>query len=161
MQKRIALFLLVLSMSLLPFKYAFGHCQIPCGIYDDQARFAMISEHIATIEKSINEINHLSKDAEKNYNQIVRWVNNKEYHADKIMQIVTQYFMAQRVKSTEATKISLLHKMLVYAMKCKQTVDIVNARELSFILEQFQSAYFGPAAEAVSAATKKEGKNGQ
>ena len=41
---------------------AFGHCEIPCGIYDDEMRIEMISEHIGTIEKSMNEIMHLQKE---------------------------------------------------------------------------------------------------
>jgi nickel superoxide dismutase len=42
----------------------YSHCQIPCGIYDDPARFDMLAEHINTIEKSmkhnrkIYEANH-------------------------------------------------------------------------------------------------------
>ncbi len=61
---------------------AYCHCQIPCGIYDDEARFASISEHITTIEKSMKEIERLSAEAKPNMNQIVRWVNNKDQHAD-------------------------------------------------------------------------------
>jgi len=28
---------------------AFAHCQVPCGIYDDQARLDALEEHITTI----------------------------------------------------------------------------------------------------------------
>ena len=31
-----------------------GHCQIPCGIYDDEVRFKLMREHVETIEKSID-----------------------------------------------------------------------------------------------------------
>ena len=30
---------------------AFGHCQVPCGIYADQHRFEQMLEDQATIEK--------------------------------------------------------------------------------------------------------------
>ena len=76
---------------------ALAHCEIPCGIYGDEARFAAIQENITTIEKSMVKIEELSDDL-KNINQLTRWVNNKEHHADDIRQIVTQYFMTQRIK---------------------------------------------------------------
>jgi nickel superoxide dismutase len=72
---------------------AWPHCQAPCGIYNDQMRFDMISEHIATIEKSIKQITELSAEPKPNMNQIVRWVNNKDVDADGIIrykQIVSE-----------------------------------------------------------------------
>jgi nickel superoxide dismutase len=132
---------------------AFSHCEIPCGIYDDPMRLNMMAEHITTIEKSIKEIQRLSAEGEKNYNQLVRWIVNKENHADYFSEIVTQYFMTQRIKPTEETdqkaykeyinKLTLLHKMLVYAMKCKQTTDLENVEQLKTCLAQFKAAYLG------------------
>ena len=79
-----------------------AHCEIPCGIYGDEARFTAMLEDVQTIEKSMNEINKLSMEDKVNYNQIVRWVNNKEQHADHIREVVAQYFMAQRIKEPAA-----------------------------------------------------------
>lgn len=131
---------------------AYSHCQIPCGIYDDQARFDMIAEHITTIEKSMNEIRKLSEQDKPNMNQIVRWVQNKEEHADELGHIVTYYFMAQRVKPADKAdadaygeyvkKLTLLHKMLVYSMKAKQTTDLANVEKLRTLLAQFRAVYF-------------------
>ncbi len=59
----------------------FSHCEIPCGVYDDEMRFTMIKEHITTIEKAIKKIVNLSGQQPPNFNQIVRWVTNKEKHA--------------------------------------------------------------------------------
>jgi nickel superoxide dismutase len=131
-----------------------SHCQVPCGIYDDETRFTMLAEHITTIEKSMNEIIRLSAEGEKNYNQIVRWVNNKDTHADEFSDIITYYFMAQRVTPVEEglteafrdyqRKVSQLHGMLVYAMKAKQTVDLAHVEKLRSLLAEFRTAYFGP-----------------
>ena len=130
---------------------AYSHCQVPCGIYGDDARFDEIAEHITTIEKSMKLIEELTAQEPVNANQIVRWVNNKEKHADEISQIVTYYFMAQRVKLPAAgdtkayneyvKKLTLLHEMLVYAMKTKQTTDPANAEKLKVALEKFHQAY--------------------
>lgn len=131
----------------------FAHCEIPCGIYNDQTRIDMIKEDITTIEKSMNKIKELSKAGDKNYNQLVRWINNKEEHANKIQHIVTQYFMTQRIKPVDSadaeafkayqTKLTLLHNMLVQAMKCKQTTDQVHIDKLRELVDQFYKAYFG------------------
>ena len=85
-------------MSFVGINNLMAHCEIPCGIYTDDMRIKMILEDIATIEKSMKKINELSKDPAKNSNQLVRWINNKEHHADKIQEVVTQYFMTQRIK---------------------------------------------------------------
>ncbi len=131
----------------------YAHCQIPCGIYDDKARFAMISENAKTIEKSINQIIELSGQKDKDYNQIVRWVQNKEKHADDNSRVITYYFMAQRIKPvdkaqtveyTDYTKrITLLHRMLISNMKCRQSTELSNVRQLRELLEEFRIAYFG------------------
>ncbi len=130
----------------------FSHCQIPCGIYDDKMRISMVKEHITTIEKSMNEITALSKQDEKNYNQIIRWVMNKEAHADELSEIVTFYFMAQRLKPVEQKdaneykeylkKLALLHEMLVFTMKAKQTTDPANIEKLRSLTEDFSKVYF-------------------
>lgn len=144
---------LVMSISLLFSRPVFSHCEIPCGIYDDQMRFDMLEEHFKTIEKSMKQIAELSKAKDKNYNQIVRWVNNKEKHAHKVQHIVYQYFMTQRVKPVSekngeeykqyVEKITVLHAMLVYAMKSKQTTDLSCVEELRSLLSRFRTAYLG------------------
>lgn len=129
-----------------------AHCQVPCGIYNDSLRFTMLREHIATIEKSMNEITSLSAAAEKNYNQIVRWVTNKDDHAQQFQDIVTFYFLAQRIKPVDAadaghadyvSKLELLHRMHVTAMLCKQTTDPANVEKLKTLVDDFEKAYFG------------------
>jgi nickel superoxide dismutase len=131
--------------------FAYSHCQVPCGIYGDQTRFVMIAEHLTTVEKSMNQIEDLTNQDEVNANQIVRWVQNKEKHADEISHIITYYFMAQRIKlpakdNTKAyndyiKKLTLLHEMLVTTMKTKQTTDTANVAKLRTLLKQFHEAY--------------------
>ena len=91
--------LMIITLAALALQ-AQAHCQIPCGIYDDAARLTLMKEHVTTIEKSMNEIARLTAASPKDPNQLVRWVNNKEVHADKLTEIVTCYFLAQRIKPT-------------------------------------------------------------
>ena len=129
-----------------------AHCQVPCGIYGDHMRFEMFREHIATLKKSMDQINELSKEPGTNINQLVRWTNNKDHHADEFTNIVSYYFLAQRIKikdpqnkaefSDYQKKITLLHQMMVYSMKCKQTTDLKNIEKLISLVDQFEDIYF-------------------
>ena len=139
--------LIVLSANI-----AYSHCQIPCGIYGDYTRIDLLKEHIATIEKAMNQVNELSKDAATNMNQLVRWVSNKDHHADEFTEIVTYYFLSQRIKIADPTnaddhrayqnKLTLLHQMMVFSMKCKQTTDLENVIKLRSLVTDFVDVYF-------------------
>lgn len=129
-----------------------AHCEIPCGIYDDSVRIALIYEHISTIEKSILKISELQAAEKTDYNQLVRWVMNKEEHASKIQEIVAQYFMHQRIKPVDETEkdkyakyieqLTLLHELQVYAMKAKQNSDEVYVKKLRETVHNFEHSYF-------------------
>ena len=129
-----------------------AHCQIPCGIYDDPARFTLMLEHITTIEKSMKLIAELAgKHDAASANQLARWVVNKEHHANEFTEIVTYYFLAQRVKPVESSagaahraylgKLELLHRMMVHAMKAKQTADLSHVKALRSLVDSFKKAY--------------------
>jgi len=130
-----------------------AHCEIPCGIYADKARVAELREHATTIEKSMNQVKALSTAQAADRNQVVRWVINKEAHADKIQHIVSQYFMTQRIHvpadddEAAVTKyheeLALLHGILVQAMKSKQTTDVDHVEKLRDLLNAFEDSYFG------------------
>lgn len=136
---------------LLP-ELAFSHCQVPCGIYDDEMRIKMMEEHIATIEKAMNQISVLSKETNPNYNQIVRWITNKEKHAEELSNIITYYFMAQRIKPVDQGenqkysiykhRLELLHHLLVWTMKAKQTTDLSVIIQLRSLVKKFEKSYF-------------------
>ncbi len=153
MKKKIAHFIFGLFSLVLLKPLLFSHCEVPCGIYDDKMRVKMIAEHITTIEKAMRQIQELSKQEPTNHNQIVRWVVNKEKHAEEIQHIISQYFLTQRItfpakEDSEAVKsyqlkLFLCHSLLVQAMKSKQTVDLAHVEKLKSILHSFEHAYFG------------------
>lgn len=149
--KQNILFTLLLIAVLVPLQL-FAHCEIPCGIYGDKMRIDMLKEHVTTIEKSMNQIMELQKAENINYNQLVRWISNKEDHANQFQHIVTQYFMTQRIKLVDGSdksalekyqkEIGLLHEMLVYAMKTKQTTNLQNCEKLRELIDSFYNSYF-------------------
>ncbi|MFC1523461.1 superoxide dismutase [Ni] [Thermodesulfobacteriota bacterium] len=125
--------------------HAAAHCEIPCGIYDDEARIVLIREHIATIEKSMHQIKLLENEKNHQSTQLIRWVMNKEQHANELQKIVTQYFMTQRIKLNAKNyekKLNLLHQMLLFSMKCKQIVDQNNIDTLRNLVNEFNALYF-------------------
>jgi nickel superoxide dismutase len=133
---------------------AFAHCEVPCGIYTDHLRIELIKEHIMTIEKAMKQIESLSSEDDVNYNQLVRWIDTKEHHANLIQEITEQYFMTQRIKPVELeneeayakyiSQITLAHEMLIFAMKTKQSTDLGYTDKLSAVVDKFSEAYFGP-----------------
>lgn len=150
--RQVRLLLTVLAVLSATAATSYSHCQIPCGIYDDSARVAMMREDVTTIEKSMKGIIELSAAGDKNYNQIVRWVMNKEDHADKLQEVATQYFMFQRIKPVEETdqaawiayqqQLTLMHKITVHAMKAKQTTDLAEVATLRSLIDAFEKLYF-------------------
>jgi len=131
---------------------AFAHCEIPCGIYGDSLRIEQIREHIVTLDKSMKMIMELSKEETVNYNQLVRWINNKDDHANQLQDIVSQYFLHQRIKPVDPENkdmhekyvkhLTLMHELLVYAMKAKQTTDLKYIDKLNETVTKFAKSYF-------------------
>lgn len=151
MKKTFFIFLTVVLSGAFTAK-SYGHCEVPCGIYDDELRIALLYEHILTIEKAMNQIEELSKEDDKNYNQIIRWVVTKEDHANEIQHIASQYFITQRIKLPESTEgpeyeryireLSLMHQIIVIAMKAKQTTDLEYITKLNEAVKKFEESYF-------------------
>ena len=143
-------FLLLFSLLFLIPNYLFAHCEVPCGIYDDELRFKELYENTATIEKSTKIIIEISKDKTLDYNQLVRWINTKEIHAVKNQDIVSQYFLHQRIKPADShspeykdyiRSLELLHHISVYSMKTKQSTDLKNIELLKDSIHDFQHHY--------------------
>ncbi|MAW39694.1 MAG: superoxide dismutase [Kiritimatiellaceae bacterium] len=140
--KRIAILSICLFSTL---QICLGHCQIPCGIYDDLMRIHQMEEHVVTIEKSIKKLADNPND-----NQSVRWVLNKEVHADELSEIVTYYFMTQRIKPgmpEYEKKLALLHELLLTSMKVKQEADLSHVTKLNELIHAFEHAYISEAHE--------------
>lgn len=123
---------------------AYAHCQIPCGIYDDHARLESMLEDAATVEKSASEIAALSgKSDAQSQNQLVRWVMNKEQHAQNIIGTISDYFLTQRVKTDQedyAKRLARHHAVILAAMKAKQNAD-GNVKSLKAAITALSSYY--------------------
>ncbi len=122
-----------------------AHCQVPCGIYDDAARITRMKEDAATIEKAIANINQLAGQHDSQaFNQAARWVMTKEDHASHIIEVISEYFMAQRVKPVAkgadghdayVDALTKYHAVMVAAMKTKQQSNQAAADALKSAIE--------------------------
>jgi len=143
--KKSAVLLLIIFVLGVVSQSAHAHCQIPCGIYDDHARVQSMLEDAATIEKSVKLIAELSvKSDAQSKNQLIRWVMNKEKHAQNIISIISDYFLTQRVKPVQKDYTERLikhHAVIIAAMKAKQNTDIKYAKNLKKCVKALLSYY--------------------
>ena len=137
----VALFLFALGTA----QVVRAHCEVPCGIYDDQQRFDAMLEDQTTIEKAMGKIAGLAgKTDAQSANQLGRWSSTKESHATHTQHVIAQYFMTQRIKASDpkyVDKLTRAHAVMVAAMKCKQTVDPAAAATLKQSILDFHKAY--------------------
>lgn len=139
-----SLLLTIAALSLGFASTADAHCQIPCGIYDDNNVIGAMHTDWVTIEKACKTIDELSKDPSANAHQLTRWIMNKESHAQSIQETVLNYFLAQRLKADDPKydeKLKLCHSVIVTAMKCKQSTDEANVKKLHKLLHDFEAAF--------------------
>ena len=127
-----------------------GHCQVPCGIFDDPAMVAEVKEACATIRKAMVQINelHAAGGSAQNFNQMTRWVMTKEEHCGKIIKIMSEYALCQRVKPEVFSKpedyvdaLKAHHAVMQSAMKAKQTVDAAGADALEHAVGDMSKMY--------------------
>ena len=137
-----ALAALLLSLSA---SAARSHCQIPCGIYDDSARVVSMLEDVATIRKAVAQIADLAgKTDPQSQNQIIRWVMNKEQHAQRIIATISDYFLTQRVKAKQEDYTERLrkhHAVIVAAMRAKQNANAEVVADLESAVEALAPYY--------------------
>jgi ubiquitin-small subunit ribosomal protein S27Ae len=128
-----------------------GHCQVPCGIFDDPAMVNELKEAAATIRKAIAQAGELHAAAPASLlstNQLVRWIMVKEEHADKIISRVAAYCLCQRVKREvfpdDAAYVEALkahHAVMQAAMKAKQGADAAACDALDHALGDMAKMY--------------------
>jgi len=124
---------------------ASAHCQVPCGIFDDYAKVAEMLQDADTAIKASNLIQELAgKTDAQSQQQLVRWVNNKESHAQNVILIIADYFLTQRVKTSQENYVQCLkdhHAVIIAAMKVKQSADPAVGETLKEAIAQLVTYY--------------------
>lgn len=122
-----------------------AHCQVPCGIYDDNARVKSMLEDVETVRKAVTMLVDLADETDvQSRQQFTRWVMNKESHAQRIISTNSDYFLTQRVKASQKDYVERLkrhHAVIVNAMKAKQNADIAVVKELEASVKALEVYY--------------------
>merc|ERR1712238_83368 len=113
-----------------------------------------MGEAVKTIQKAMVQINELSANMNaQNINRMTRWINTKEEHCSKLVALMAEYCLCQRVKPVgdpkspfkeEKDYIAALqahHVVMLAAVKCKQTVDPANADTLDAACTEMSKMY--------------------
>jgi nickel superoxide dismutase len=147
---KIATFVFALFLASTPFiatQTASAHCQVPCGIYNDSARLQSMLEDAATVIKATKMLAEMEgKTDAQSYNQSTRWVLNKEQHAQKIIATISDYYLTQRVKPSQADyteRLTRHHAVILAAMKAKQNADSTYATALAERIKALSAYYPG------------------
>jgi nickel superoxide dismutase len=105
----------------------FSHCQMPCGIYHDDMVYDQIDQYVETMAKGISVLTEDKFETTQQQNTFIRWVMLKEKASDEIAELITKFFLQQKIKPGEdetAKRVISAHKMLFYLVGVKQTVDL-------------------------------------
>lgn len=135
----------ILAVLILLPTLAAAHCQVPCGIYDDNARVKSMLEDVETVRKAVTMLVDLNGETDvQSRQQFTRWVMNKESHAQRIISTISDYFLTQRVKASQKDYVERLkrhHAVIVNAMKAKQHADIAVVKELEASVKALEVYY--------------------
>ena len=100
-----------------------AHCQMPCGIYHDDMVFDQIDQYIETVVKGITVLEDNKFSSIQDRNEFMRWVMQKENMSNETANLITTYFLQQKIKPGADDTIKRLesaHKLLFLLVLIKQ-----------------------------------------
>jgi len=133
--------LTLISASLLYSQSVEAHCQMPCGIYNDAMIFDKGDEYFLTMYKGISVLNNSPFSTVKEKNDFVRWVVTKEKMSDAFAEILTSYFLQQKIKPGDLDtpkRLESVHKLLFGLVAIKQNTSLEYVEEFSKEWEKFK-----------------------
>ena len=115
---------------------------------------AEVKQAVETIKKACTKYCELHSSASSggpsavDMNQMIRWINTKEEHAKKIITIVAEYCLCQRVKKEVFEKdcdyveaLKAHYEVMQCAMKSKQNIDEGTVAKLELAVDNFSKMY--------------------
>lgn len=118
-----------------------AHCQMPCGIYHDDLVYDQVDQYVETMYKGLTMLNDSKFDTVHSKNEFVRWVINKEKSSDEVAQLLTSYFLQQKIKPGEEDtdkRLRLTHRLLVMLVLIKQNTDRKFVEDFSAEWDKFK-----------------------
>lgn len=131
----------------------YGHCQLPCGIYDNDLIFNYVNQYIETMQKACDEIETLKTESAQDRAQFVRWVVLKDDESNKVADLVTSYFLQQVIKPEKEDtnkKVMAVYGLLQQLAKIKQTANVDPVNKFLEMWREFVLMFQETAAEKKS-----------
>ncbi len=121
-----------------------AHCQMPCGIYHDAMVYDQIDQYVETMVKAMAMLNDSKFSSARDRNEFTRWVITKEEESDNMAQLITKYFLQQKIKPGEDDtnkRLDSAHKLLFLLVQIKQTVDVKFVRSFAEEWDKFKRMF--------------------
>lgn len=119
----------------------FAHCQMPCGIYHDEMVYDQIDQYVETMVKGISVLQDNKFSTVQDRNVFVRWVMEKDTASDQVADVLTEYFLQQKIKPGDpdtAKRVLSCHKLLFLLVQIKQNADLKIVNDFYEEWEKFK-----------------------
>ncbi|MBS4169038.1 superoxide dismutase [Ni] [Parachlamydia sp. AcF125] len=119
----------------------YSHCQMPCGVYHDNMIYDQIDQYVETMAKGITVLTDNKFTTLHDKNEFMRWVMTKEMESNKVAELVTTYFLQQKIKPDEedsAKKAEMAHRLLFLLVGIKQNIDMKMVKNFQEQWEKFK-----------------------
>lgn len=123
-----------------------AHCQMPCGIYDDQLVYDQVDQYYLTMYKAVSALKNSKFETLHDRNQYIRWVMLKNEESDTTAKILTTYFLQQKITpmagDADTQKlVHSIHQLLFYLVIIKQNVDLDIVKQFGKEWENFKQMF--------------------
>ena len=118
-----------------------AHCQMPCGIYHDDMVFDLIDQYVETMIKAVSVMNQTKFETVRQRNEFVRWVIEKDKESNDVANLITSFFLQQKIKPGEADtakRLESAHKLLALLVSIKQNTDVKIVENFGNEWEKFK-----------------------
>ncbi len=137
--KKMAVFCVILSSF---FKLDLSaHCQMPCGIYHDEMVYDQIDQYAETMYKGITVMNGNKLDSVHDFNDLTRWILEKEKESNTTAELISSYFLQQKIKPDEPETVKRLvaaHKLLFLIVAIKQNNEVKFVEQFAKQWDEFK-----------------------
>jgi hypothetical protein len=131
-------------------------CETSCSdLVDDDSAFARIQENISALEAETVQIQQWQADPIANMLSIAQAINRKTQYANAVREVLTDYFLYQRLQPSEdvlgseyqsyAARLGLFHQALNAAVLTKENADPSAIQDLQHKVEAFKNHFLGNA----------------
>jgi nickel superoxide dismutase len=122
-----------------------AHCQMPCGIYNDQMIYDQVDQYFETMAKAVHYLKNHNSNNLQDKNQFVRWILTKEKESDEVARTLTTFFLQQKVSPSDEPEttalVKSLHKLLFLLVQIKQTIDLEIVHEFGKEWDHFKQLF--------------------